>query len=128
MESRGTRYTLSIRRVNSQDFGNYSCVGDNQLGKNKKTVTLTGRPKPAQFRSAPQSQWKDKYNITWTVDSWAPIDEYKLYYKLIANEDRHGVGSAPIDNNYLKDEEGFPANSNPNYVSIAITFIPCISD
>lgn len=117
MESRGTRYSLTIRRVSSNDFGNYSCVGDNQLGKTKKTVTLTGRPRAAQFRSAPQSQWKDKYNITWTVDSFAQIEEYKLYYKLIANEDRHS-GSIPVDNNFLKDDDGYPAHLNPNYVRI----------
>jgi len=94
MESRGTRHTLIIRRVKAQDFGNYSCVADNQLGKNKKTVTLTGRPRAVQFRSNAQSQWRDKYNISWTVVSYPPIDEYKLYYKLLAHD---GLGYQDLD-------------------------------
>ncbi len=121
-ESRGTRHTLTIRRVNTLDFGNFSCVADNQLGKTKKTVTLTGRPRAPQFRSAPQSQWKDKYNISWTVDSYAPIEEYKLYYKLIGQDDRHGINN-PLDNNFLKDVDGYPQHLSPNYVRILNTCI-----
>ncbi|XP_065083273.1 hemicentin-1 [Ochlerotatus camptorhynchus] len=83
IESRGARHTLIIRKVHSQDFGNYSCIADNQLGKTRKTVTLTGKPKAAVFRSMPNSQWKDRYNISWIVDSHSPIEEYKLYYRLV---------------------------------------------
>ncbi|XP_053690867.1 hemicentin-1 [Sabethes cyaneus] len=83
IESRGARHTLIIRKVHPQDFGNYSCIADNQLGKTRKTVTLTGKPKAAVFRSMPNSQWKDRYNISWIVDSHSPIEEYKLYYRLV---------------------------------------------
>jgi Immunoglobulin I-set domain len=85
MESRGARHTLLIRRITSQDLGNYSCTADNQLGKTRKTITLTGRPKSAVFRSAPISQWKDKYNVSWSVESFAPIEEYKLYFRVISH-------------------------------------------
>ncbi|EAA07670.5 AGAP002628-PA [Anopheles gambiae str. PEST] len=81
IENRGARHTLIIRKVHPQDFGNYSCIADNQLGKTRKTVTLTGKPKTAVFRSVPNSQWKDKYNISWIVDSHSPIEEFKLYYR-----------------------------------------------
>ncbi|EAT47866.1 AAEL001018-PA, partial [Aedes aegypti] len=83
IESRGARHTLIIRKVHPQDFGNYSCIADNQLGKTRKTVTLTGKPKAAVFRSMPNSQWKDRYNISWVVDSHSPIEEFKLYYRLV---------------------------------------------
>ncbi|XP_055605555.1 neural cell adhesion molecule 2-like [Uranotaenia lowii] len=83
IENRGARHTLIIRKVHPQDFGNYSCIADNQLGKTRKTVTLTGKPKAAVFRSMPNSQWKDRYNISWIVDSHSPIEEYKLYYRLV---------------------------------------------
>ncbi|XP_035783217.1 hemicentin-1-like isoform X2 [Anopheles albimanus] len=83
IENRGARHTLIIRKVHPQDFGNYSCIADNQLGKTRKTVTLTGKPKTAVFRSVPNSQWKDKYNISWIVDSHSPIEEYKLYYRQV---------------------------------------------
>jgi Immunoglobulin I-set domain len=85
MDNRGTRYTLTVHRVRSQDFGNYSCVAENQLGKHKKNIRLAGEPRAPVIRSNALSQWKDKYNVSWTVDSFAPIEEYKLYYKLLSH-------------------------------------------
>lgn len=87
IENRGARNTLIIRRVHLLDFGNYSCVAENQLGKSKQSVYLTGKPKAGSFRSAPISQWKDKYNISWIVDSHSTIEEYKLYYRLITADE-----------------------------------------
>uniref|UniRef100_A0A336MRD2 CSON000185 protein n=1 Tax=Culicoides sonorensis TaxID=179676 RepID=A0A336MRD2_CULSO len=81
MENRGTRHTLIIRKVHPQDFGNYSCVAENQLGKSRQTLQLTGRPGAVTFRSPSVSQFKDRYNISWTVDSYAPVEEYKLYFR-----------------------------------------------
>ncbi|XP_063705258.1 opioid-binding protein/cell adhesion molecule-like [Culicoides brevitarsis] len=81
MENRGTRHTLIIRKVHPQDFGNYSCVAENTLGKSRKTLQLTGRPGAVVFRSPTVSQFKDKYNISWTVDSYAPVEEYKLFFR-----------------------------------------------
>jgi len=42
METRGTKHTLSIRNVQNEDFGNYSCVADNSLGRAKKYMELSG--------------------------------------------------------------------------------------
>ncbi|XP_031632888.1 limbic system-associated membrane protein isoform X2 [Contarinia nasturtii] len=81
MGKKGSRHTLMIRKVHPQDFGNYSCVAENPLGKTRKTLQLTGKPNTAQFRSLPTSQFKDRYNISWTVDSHTPIDEFKLFYR-----------------------------------------------
>lgn len=60
MENRGSRHTLIIRKVHPQDFGNYSCNAENQLGKSKKYLQLSGKPNTAIFRSAPISQYKDR--------------------------------------------------------------------
>lgn len=108
MDNRATRHTLTIRRVKAQDFGNYSCVADNQLGKNKKIITLSGLPRAPQFRSAAQSQWRDKYNISWTVDSHAPIEEYKLYYKMLSHN------SAGYHNHLDTsiDKDSYPSHAN----------------
>ncbi|XP_067617413.1 uncharacterized protein [Eurosta solidaginis] len=81
MENRGSRHTLIIRKVHPQDFGNYSCVAENQLGKARKTLQLSGKPNIAVFNSPPISQYKDRYNISWTVDSHTPIEEYKLSFR-----------------------------------------------
>ncbi|XP_049530696.1 neural cell adhesion molecule 2-like [Anopheles darlingi] len=98
IENRGARHTLIIRKVHPQDFGNYSCIADNQLGKTRKTVTLTGKPKTAVFRSVPNSQWKDKYNISWIVDSHSPIEEYKLYYRQVDGDTLQTHDGIFIDN------------------------------
>jgi hypothetical protein len=42
METRGAKHTLNIRGVQSSDFGNYSCVADNSLGRAKKYMELSG--------------------------------------------------------------------------------------
>ncbi|XP_030369446.1 hemicentin-1 [Scaptodrosophila lebanonensis] len=81
MENRGSRHTLIIRKVHPQDFGNYSCVAENQLGKSRKTLQLSGKPNVAVFNSPPISQYKDRYNISWAVDSHSPIEEYKLSFR-----------------------------------------------
>lgn len=51
MESRGSRHTLVIRKVHPSDFGNYTCVADNQLGKSRKSITLTGNCFPYILKS-----------------------------------------------------------------------------
>lgn len=84
MDTRGAKHSLIIRGVIPTDFGNYSCVASNLLGKERRVVTLTGRPHPVVFQSPSVSQWRDKYNISWTVKSVAPIEEYKLYYKPVS--------------------------------------------
>lgn len=60
MENRGSRHTLIIRKVHPQDFGNYSCVAENQLGKSRKTLQLSGKPNVAVFNSPAISQYKDR--------------------------------------------------------------------
>ncbi|KAG5679680.1 hypothetical protein PVAND_009234 [Polypedilum vanderplanki] len=112
MDGRGTRYTLVIKRVRSQDFGNYSCVADNQLGKNKKNIRLSGDPRAPVIRSNAQSQWRDKYNISWTVDSYAPIEEYKLYYKLLSNNPPPlGYGNH-LDIHRPQNTDSYPNHAN----------------
>jgi hypothetical protein len=42
-EVRGSRHTLTIRKVQSDDFGNYSCLADNALGKSRQYLELSGK-------------------------------------------------------------------------------------
>lgn len=87
METRGNKHTLTIRNVQSSDFGNYSCVAENSLGRAKKYMELSGRPSPAEFKSTPYSRAKDSYNLTWVVESYPPLEEVRLLYrKLMMNE------------------------------------------
>lgn len=117
MESRvGQRYTLTVRRIQSQDFGNYTCVAKNQLGSSAKVVTLSGLPRAPQFRSTAMSQWRDKYNISWSVDSFAPIEEYKLYYKMLSHSNIGGGYQNHLDASMDHKEDAAIYSSHANYV------------
>lgn len=75
------RYSLIIRNFQQTDFGNYSCVADNALGRTKKYIEVSGRPGPADFISPALSGFLDHYNLTWTIESIPPLDEIKLLYR-----------------------------------------------
>jgi hypothetical protein len=40
-----------------------------------------GRPSRAIFKSEPMGNSADSYNLTWKIDSYAPIEEYKLMFR-----------------------------------------------
>uniref|UniRef100_A0A1A9WBQ4 Ig-like domain-containing protein n=1 Tax=Glossina brevipalpis TaxID=37001 RepID=A0A1A9WBQ4_9MUSC len=87
MYPRDDRYSLIIRNFQSSDFGNYSCVADNALGRTKKYIEVSGRPGPADFISPALSGSLDHYNLTWTIESIPPLEEVKLLYRrLLMNE------------------------------------------
>ena len=49
----------------------------------RKHIEVHGRPTPAVFRSSPEAGGKSTYHLTWTVDSYSPIIEYRLLYRQI---------------------------------------------
>ena len=81
MNSKDDRYSLIIRNFQPSDFGNYSCVADNALGRTKKYIEVSGRPGPADFISPALSGSLDHYNLTWTIESIPSLDEIKLLYR-----------------------------------------------
>lgn len=81
MHSRDDRYNLHIRNFQTSDFGNYSCVADNALGRTKKYIEVSGRPGPADFISPALSGALDHYNLTWTIESIPEITDVKLLYR-----------------------------------------------
>lgn len=113
----GQRYTLTVRRIQPQDFGNYSCVAKNQLGSSAKIVTLSGLPRAPLFRSTATGQWRDKYNISWTVDSYASIEEYKLFYKTLGGHGSNiGGYQNHLDTSMDHKEDAAIYSSHANYV------------
>ncbi|GFG36897.1 hypothetical protein Cfor_08702, partial [Coptotermes formosanus] len=89
MEARGSRHTLIIRKVQASDFANYTCMADNQIGKTRQKLELSGRPNPAIFVSDPRGKYRDMYNISWNVNSYTPIEEFKLYFRKLPDNDTH---------------------------------------
>ncbi|XP_060808257.1 lachesin [Amyelois transitella] len=84
MSARGNNHTLLIANVQPEDFGNYSCVADNSLGRARQHVEVSGRPGPARFTSPPLAARPDVYRLAFAVDSYPPLDELRLLYRQLA--------------------------------------------
>ncbi|CAO1420128.1 unnamed protein product, partial [Diamesa tonsa] len=80
-QNRGNRYTLTIRNVTYSDLVNYTCQASNNLGKDRGALSLSGIPTICYFDSKAISDHRDRYNITWNVQSYSPIREYRLFYR-----------------------------------------------
>ncbi|XP_017052573.1 neurotrimin [Drosophila ficusphila] len=83
MNTRANRHTLAIKHIQQEDFGNYSCVADNSLGRSRKYMELSGRPGPAEFYSPKWGRSTDSYNLTWKIDSYPPLEEVRLLYRRV---------------------------------------------
>ncbi|XP_073987756.1 opioid-binding protein/cell adhesion molecule homolog isoform X2 [Rhodnius prolixus] len=81
VETRGSRHSLIFSSVQKEDFANYTCQADNAQGKTRQHVVLSGNPHVGVFRSPAIGKSRDSYNISWTVQSYTPIDEYRLFYR-----------------------------------------------
>ena len=59
----------------------------------RKHIEVHGRPTPAVFRSEPEAGGQSSYELTWTVDSYSAIIEYRLLYRQI--QPYHKVRNLP---------------------------------
>ncbi|XP_052745989.1 igLON family member 5 [Bicyclus anynana] len=84
MSVRGNNHTLLIANVQPEDFGNYTCVADNSLGRARQHVEVSGRPGAARFTSPPLARARTAYTLAFAVDSYPPLDELRLLYRQLA--------------------------------------------
>ncbi|XP_018021352.1 protein amalgam-like [Hyalella azteca] len=75
------RYSLTVRNVSEQDFGEYRCNASNSLGTNSSSIRLTGLPGTPIITSSPAGGEETTYTITWETESTAPLLQYRLRYR-----------------------------------------------
>lgn len=76
-------HTLVLNDVTNASFGNYSCVARNNLGTYKKYIEVHGRPTSAVFHTKAMVPGKTSYELSWEVESFVTIQEYRLLYRRI---------------------------------------------
>lgn len=79
-------YTLNIMHTSEDDLGDYSCVARNGLGQASKTISLTGVPTQASVYGIVVTKDDNGFILKWRLQSYSPITEYKLKYRLKGNE------------------------------------------
>lgn len=93
----GDTHSLVLDTITVRSFGNYSCVARNSLGTYKKYIELHGRPTSAVFSSEAAVSGRNFYELSWQVDSFVPLLEYRLLYRRIGGESGAGVRVAGSD-------------------------------
>nr|XP_029732048.1 igLON family member 5-like [Aedes albopictus] len=111
---RGNKHSLIIRNVTRSDLGNYTCQASNSLGKDRGTLNLSGLPTVCYFDSPTLSSYRDQYNISWTVQSYSPIEEYRLFYRLQSGS-KHNLLHSPVHDkpldNHIYSHQGYGMHS-----------------
>eukprot|EP00095_Tigriopus_kingsejongensis_P002801 maker-scaffold157_size297442-snap-gene-1.23 protein:Tk02801 transcript:maker-scaffold157_size297442-snap-gene-1.23-mRNA-1 annotation:"limbic system-associated membrane" len=86
MQQKGNRFTMLIRSLDLEDFGNYSCSASNMLGKSKAYVRVQGNPNTPIFNSRVDSKSPTNYKLSWITESYAMIEEYRLLYRKLPDD------------------------------------------
>ncbi|XP_054285178.1 protein amalgam-like [Macrosteles quadrilineatus] len=84
---------LNIDNIQTEDFANYTCTAENNLGKASGSVVVQGKPGRCVRLNSPYSHTTHSYNLTFIVDSFAPLEEVRLIYrKILINDSLHQMG------------------------------------
>jgi len=75
----GSRHVLNIDHVSVSDFGDYTCVGSNKLGKGQRTIQLTAVPRVSMLLR--NKSLKNGVELEWSTFSQIPVTDYRLRYR-----------------------------------------------
>jgi len=102
------KHTLTITKTSVATFGNYSCVAKNSLGTFKKHIEVHGRPTEATFERAGSKSGHRSFQLSWKVQSFAPIHEYRLLYRsLVLMESQMQAASSDWTNVIIPGSDTF---------------------
>jgi len=102
------KHTLTITKTSVDTFGNYSCVAKNSLGTFKKHIEVHGRPTEATFERAGSKSGPRSFQLSWKVQSFAPIHEYRLLYRsLVLMESQMQAASSDWTNVIIPGSDTF---------------------
>ena len=74
-------YSLIIKSVRPNDFGDYVCRATNSLGDSEGLIELFGTAYPAVIKKESQAVSDVTFNFIWEVDSYTPIVDYMFWFR-----------------------------------------------
>ncbi|XP_045133288.1 limbic system-associated membrane protein-like isoform X2 [Portunus trituberculatus] len=108
------RHTLTVKQVKEEDFGNYTCIAESNLGRVNSSLRLTGLPRMPRLTSSPAGGEKRSYTLTWETESHTPVIMYRLQYrKRKESQESHSTGQWKIQ------LYSTSPSSNPNGPAVA---------
>ncbi|XP_050739672.1 protein amalgam-like isoform X2 [Eriocheir sinensis] len=75
------RYSLTIKQVKEDDFGEYTCMAESTLGSTNSSLRLTGLPRVPLVTSSPAGREKTSYTLRWEAESHTPVIMYRLQHR-----------------------------------------------
>ncbi|XP_063981455.1 neurotrimin-like [Diachasmimorpha longicaudata] len=75
-------HKLIIEHTHKEDLGTYVCRAVNELGEATKQVTLSGTPAKPVLNHGEDRQNQKAHMVRWRVQSFSPITEYELQYRM----------------------------------------------
>ncbi|XP_069937911.1 contactin-3-like [Cherax quadricarinatus] len=69
-----------LENMTPSALGDYKCRAHNEAGEDSATITVEATPGPVQVLEASPTSTYGLYNITWEVESLAPVDYYFVSY------------------------------------------------
>ena len=67
------------------DLGNYTCTGENSVGRRRAEVSVSGEPLPAVITSPSSSHLPHSYSLHWTAGSLYPVTETRLLLREVSH-------------------------------------------
>jgi len=84
---RGNRHTLYVTGIGSPNtFGKYMCRAINPLGEASKTTEVSGLAKPAMYLTDPEDINPKGFQLHWTVQSNAVVEQFRIDYREASGE------------------------------------------